>query len=46
MNKWHCANCGYRYDGENPPDIRPECRAIRKDIYPTYDTLLNANIIR
>jgi rubredoxin len=46
MNKWHCANCGYRYDGGKPPDICPEYGATLRDFHPRDDILLNVYKIR
>jgi pyruvate/2-oxoglutarate dehydrogenase complex dihydrolipoamide dehydrogenase (E3) component len=46
MNKWFCTNCGYNYEGENSPDVCPECGATPEDFYPTNDPLLNANRAR
>ena len=27
MKTWICVICGYRYDGEEPPEICPDCGA-------------------
>ena len=27
MKKWICPVCGYVYEGENPPDLCPVCKA-------------------
>ena len=27
MAKWVCSVCGYVYEGENPPEACPQCKA-------------------
>ena len=27
MKKWVCSVCGYVYEGENPPEFCPQCKA-------------------
>ena len=27
MKKWVCTVCGYVYEGENPPEACPQCKA-------------------